>query len=153
MVIKAIEIKNQRHILGQLTKLTSRLSNLTPLFGNLASDFYIIERNVIFQGRPGKFPDLKQTTKDQKRRLFHSEYPVLVGSGRLRQSLTAPGARDNITRIGKLTATLGTKTPYANFLQFGTRNMDKRPPIIPELYEKRWTRSTEAFLKKVMRKF
>lgn len=157
MVIQSVEIENQDEVLGQLNNITSMGKDLTPLLGLLVRDFYKTQRNMVFRagqnvaGR-GKYKDLKQKTKDQKRRQVGFVYPIMVRSRRLERSLTIPGSTENITKIGKLKAQIGTKVPYAIAHQkpSAKSRLPKRPVIIPELYEKRWMRTIEQYAKKMV---
>lgn len=66
---------------------------------------------------PGLYDDLAPSTKKTKKRKFGSIYPILVASGRLRDSVTIESHPENISRIGKLSADLGTRVPYGVYHQ------------------------------------
>lgn len=139
--------------LGEAFKrLENATGDLTKSFEIIASDFYKSNEGLIFSAKPGKYADLKTSTKEQKSRKYGFIYPVLVASGRLKASLTKRGNVDNITNITKREMVLGTNVPYSTYLQVGTKNMDARPPIILEVGRRvfRWIRIiNETALKEV----
>jgi len=55
--------------------------------------------------------------------------PILVRSGRLRDSLTNPNHPDAIATVTPQSLTYGTSVPYAAYHQLGTQRMPARPPI------------------------
>ena len=66
--------------------------------------------------------------------------PLLVRTGALRDSLTTPGAAGSVEELDGGSLTLGTRLPYAMFLQLGTRRMPARPLIVlSDERSQRWT--------------
>ncbi len=55
--------------------------------------------------------------------------PILQRSGRLLRSLSVIGGADSVREQQPLSLTLGTRVPYANYHQRGTRKMPQRPPM------------------------
>lgn len=94
----------------------------------IAKDWFKTNR-VIFQLKgPGRYVDLKPRTKAQKRRKFGFIYPILEASGKLSASITQPTNPNAVNEIiNKRTLVMGTKVPYAGYLQYGTSNMPARP--------------------------
>lgn len=82
--------------------------------------------NFILQGS-GKYPPLSERYAKRKSRL-RPQAPILVYDGDLRDSLVG-NTQDSILEIGKAFLIIGTKLPYAIFLNDGTKNMPARKPI------------------------
>lgn len=82
-------------------------------------------KNFILKGS-GKYAPLSPEYAEQKARKV-GNLPILVFSGRLRDSVTARMNGDSIFEVGRDSVTVGTKTPYAPFIQRGTRKMPARP--------------------------
>lgn len=111
---------------------------------------------------PGKFTDLSPGYKVFKTRHLGSPYPILRLSGQLEASLTEPDNHNAISRIvSKRDLFLGTKVPYAGFLQHGTKRMPKRPFVMigaeqtgPDEFNKRreaWVAILDNFMKQKLR--
>ena len=65
----------------------------------------------------GQYPPLSAKYAERKA-IKHPGAPILVATGRLRDSLTIRGGTvDSISQIGKLSMILGTKVPYGIFHQ------------------------------------
>ena len=116
--------------LGLLVRLGS---NLSPVFETIISDFYKSNKAIIFNLHPGKYLDLKDSTKKQKKdskRSIAKPYPILTFSGRLRDSLTRRTDQDAIVINRPKELILGTSVKYAGYLQLGTKKMKRpNPPI------------------------
>lgn len=136
--------------LGELQNLFTRLEKATgdlrPAFEIIASDFYKSNKFLIFEAKPGRYKDLSPDYKAQKQKVYGNIYPMLVASGRLEESLTVRGGNENITLINPRRMTLGSKTPYATWLQTGTRKMPARPPLLIDVGRRvfRWIRIINA---------
>jgi len=156
-VKQPIKLEGEKELLRALNNVGKVAKDLRPLWITLFLDFYKTEENMVFRsgqnvGGPGKYRDLKESTKRQKRRRYGSEYPVLVASGRLKRSLSKPGG-ENIARSTKTEGEIGTRVPYGILLQEGTRNMPSRPPIIMGLLIKRWQRTIDTYGRKFDKSF
>jgi phage gpG-like protein len=92
-------------------------------------------------------------------------YPLLLFSGRLRESLTNEQASEAISVITKTTLIMGTSVPYAGFHQSGTSKMPMRPILfidpatsqsgkIRGIISRRneaWVRSIERFVSRALK--
>jgi hypothetical protein len=58
------------------------------------------------------------------------EGDILIGSGRLMRSLVMPHAAEGIQDVDDHSIRYGSKVPYFEFHDKGTRYMPKRPPIM-----------------------
>lgn len=121
------DFENRAEFNRILKKASSQIQDLRFPMGEIARDFYQSEK-VIFQLKsPGGYPDFKNlASRQNKLRAVGFLYPLLKRKGRLERSITQKGAKDNITIITKKNVVVGTRTPYAGFLQDGTRFMKAR---------------------------
>lgn len=105
----------------------------------ISKDWFKTNRTIFQLKSPGKYVDLKESTKKQKKAKYGFIYPILKATGRLEASITQPTGVDSINEIiNKAALILGTKVPYAGFLQFGTRNMPSRPMVFFGPESKEW---------------
>jgi phage gpG-like protein len=131
-MIMTIDIDNKT-FMQKLFQLQGLSNDLRPVFETIISDFYKGNDALTFSGRPGKYADLKPSTKASKMRKVGFIYPILVSSGRLKNSLIKRDGRDNITKTSPKELLLGTQVPYATPLQTGNKNGNKmpaRPPLL-----------------------
>jgi phage gpG-like protein len=86
---------------------------------------------AIFQLKgPGKYTDLSENYKKQKKKAVGFIYPILRRSGVLEESITNPTDSNSINLIiNKNTLILGTKVPYASKHQFG-EGVPRRPFVL-----------------------
>lgn len=73
--------------------------------------------------------------------------PILVDTGRLRESLRTPSHEDHIREVTGEHVTIGSSVEYGQYHQTGTGNLPRRQII--ELRDEdvdRWTRIVEAYL-------
>jgi hypothetical protein len=61
-----------------------------------------------------RWPDLSEDYAEQKAREYPGA-PILVASGRLRDSMIKLNHPDNISKIGKLSASFGSSVPYGTY--------------------------------------
>lgn len=106
------------------------MSDFRPLWPRLEEVFHGIELEQFgtegAAGRHGGWPGLKEPYKSRKSHLFPGA-PILVRSGRLRESLTQAGASGAIVDASSPTRLkLGTSVPYALWHQLGTLRMQMR---------------------------
>lgn len=141
-MINAVEIENADKVVNILNNVKKTAKDMRPYYEAIISDYFKSNEALIFSASPGKYADLKPKTKDQKQRKFGFVYPMLVSSGRLKESMTNRGSSEAIVRMNKLNLELGTKTPYASYLQDGTSKMEARPPVLIDVggRQKRWER-------------
>lgn len=63
------------------------------------------------------------------RRLDNLPHPLLVKSGRMKDSYLNVGDRDNVNEQTALTLSYGSKNPYAGFHETGTSRLPARPVV------------------------
>jgi phage gpG-like protein len=117
------------HLQGLLTEMNRRASDLTVYFNKVADDFFNENERLVFSESPGRFVDLTKKTKKYKSRTFGRVYPVLVGTGRLRKSLTRRGSPESVLKIAAKTMEMGTEVPYAIVHQVGLNGIPIRKPV------------------------
>lgn len=107
-------------------------------------------KNFILKGT-GKYAPLSPKYAAQKSRKF-GPLPILVVDGRLRDSVTDRQNQDSIRQVTKNIAVIGTRTPYAGFIQTGTNKMPARPFLFfTKDQEKRFTKIIEENTNKKIR--
>lgn len=145
-----LDVKVVSNVSEMLEKSLTVLSDFKGLFELLSSDFYKDEKRIFSLKGPGKYEDLSPAYKVAKRKRFGFVYPILFAKGRLAASLLSRTHRDSVNIINKTRMVLGTTVPYARFHHLGTSKMPKRPLWLDEdpARDKRWERTTEAWLKK-----
>lgn len=154
MVIKVdFDTKDINKLELSLSELAQRANDLTVPFRLIAFDFYRSNPGLIFSLRPGRYEDLKESTKKAKRSKYGSEYPVLVASGRLKNALSIQGSSDNVTIIRPRYLEMGSDLEYLTHLQRGTRTMAARPPILINIDRRifRWVHTINNYIMKNLR--
>jgi phage gpG-like protein len=102
----------------------------------LKSNSRAVQKNDGSKFFEGGYKDLKQKTHG-------FIYPILKASGALEESLTKPTDRNTIaTVLNRKSLLLGTKLPYAPYLQFGTKKMPARPFLVVGTESGAWANST-----------
>lgn len=148
MVTLKIGSTGVEEVTEALEKKQRVLDDLRPFFKSIASDFYKSNEPLIFRESPGRYEDLKPRTKRRKDRRFDRHYPVLVATGRLRDSLSEEPTKDRLLLIKKHKLEMGTKVPYGKFHQSGvpSRNLPARPFLLLDVDRRveRWVRILEA---------
>ena len=121
MPINGIVFEGDTELSEALAKLVRKSKDLRPVFETIISDFYISNAGNIFGLKDkGQYTDLKDETKDFKRRSPKSQarpYPILLFEGRLRDSLTRRNDPEAIAVSRPTELILGTKVPYAGYHQ------------------------------------
>jgi phage gpG-like protein len=105
-----------------------------------AVHFYEHELDRLFRAtksgriyRVGKTPSAKQKARGAKFREHQASAPgeaPAIDTGALRRSVTHKIVKDSWAHYR---ATIGSKLPYAAYLEFGTRHIEPRPAWIPAL--------------------
>ena len=106
-----------------------KVSDLRPVWAAIIPQWFKSNRAPFTLKGPGKYADLSKKYKIQKKPRWGFVYPILKASGRLEKSLTVLGG-ESIIAQDKTSLLLGTATPYAVWLHFGTRKMPARPVIM-----------------------
>lgn len=114
-----------------IASASEKVDDLTIPLTLIAQSWFKTNRAIFSLKGPGKYKDLSEKYKKIKARKFGSPYPILLASGRLAASITVPGASESINKIlNKKNLILGTTTPYAAPLQFGSKFMPARPMVL-----------------------
>lgn len=108
----------------------AKVDDLTAPFREITRSWYQSNKAIFSLKGPGKYDDLAPSTKAFKTRHLGSPYPILKMTGRLEDSMTKQGNESINFITNKKTLTLGTSTPYAGYLQGGTKNMPARPFVL-----------------------
>jgi phage gpG-like protein len=105
------------------------LADNSPALREIADDFReMVAQQFASEGRAGGAPWAIRKSRGGARSRS-AGWPLLVRTGTLRDSLTAPGAA-HIEEMDARSLTLGSRVPYAMFHQLGTRRMPARPMIV-----------------------
>lgn len=146
-----LEVFGDVQLSRDLTRWAHAAEDMSPAFADIYDDFRKVERRQFDSegsyGSGGWAPLRPSTVASRS----GSAHPILrsVGadSGRLRRSLTTKGARDAIARLTSDELVMGTKTPYAQFHQRGTKHMPRRRIVeLTEADKKRWAKIIQAYL-------
>lgn len=119
----------------KLEKVFRETGDLTIPLTQISRDWYKGNRSIFDRGRisSGRYQDLSEAYKIQKKRKWGFIYPVLFASGRLAESITVPGSPEAISIIiNKSTLVLGSRTPYGIYHQSQTPR--KKMPYRPFLF-------------------
>ena len=117
----------------------NQLDDLTDPFNQMIDEWFKGNKFIFDPGRkgPGKYKDLSEKYKKQKKRGWGFIYPILRASGHLANSMEQKGHPNSITQIvNKKSLILGTDVstedgkPYAQWLQTGTKKMPARPFVL-----------------------
>jgi hypothetical protein len=115
-------VDNDRRFRDTLRRAAEQVGDLRLPLSLIAKDFYKSQTMFRLKGR-GQYEDLAESTKDQKRRLGISVYPILKRTGTLEEAAATPTGRGAINRIiRKDTLEIGVSestVPYAEFHQDG----------------------------------
>jgi phage gpG-like protein len=104
----------------------------------LDDDSPAVSKNNDSKFFPGGYKDLKKKTHG-------FVYPILKASGRLEESITNPADSDALESVvNKNVLILGTRVPYATWLQEGTKKMPKRPFLLFGNENEGFARTTTA---------
>ena len=117
-----------KDVIAQLKRAREAAVDLSVPFRLIQESWFKGNRTIFSLSGPGKYQDLKESTKKQKTYLYGSPYPILKAKGALEKTMIQPG--DPVNTIGKTEMVVGTSSPYAHFLQDGTKKMVARPVVL-----------------------
>ena len=128
MADKTIEIKiENQEVSKRLLEIARKTENLRPLMKNIAGILaYSVEENFKNEGRPDKWTDLSEITKNKRRELHKYPGQILQVSGQLASSVN--------TQYDDNSAVIGSNLPYAAIHQLGGqagRNKKVKIPARP----------------------
>lgn len=130
------------------SRFGENVKDLSPVWQVLADDFLKVERDqFVSEGQSGSGGWVPLSPGYAAWKAKHAPgRPLLVQSGKLRQSLTERGG-EHIEEIRADSLRLGTEVPYAIYHQKGTRRMPARKLVeLSETDKTRWTKRIQAFL-------
>lgn len=119
------EVDNDKSFAKALDGAIKDVGDLRFAMGEISRDIFKNTKKNFILGGSGKYPPLSPAYFRFKQKVKPGA-PILVFSGRLRDSVTGTGTRDTIRNIGKQSLVQGTKVPYARFVQEGTSKMPLR---------------------------
>lgn len=118
-------VDNDKAFRRNLDTAIKKVGDLRFVMGEISRDIYKnTKKNFILKGG-GKYPPLSNQYIKYKKKIKPSA-PILVFSGRLRDSVTGSGNSDSIRKIGNQTLIQGTNVPYSRYIQEGTRKIPER---------------------------
>jgi len=129
-----------------LIRAQKRSNDLRRPFKLITDSFYKTNK-ALFPEKgsygPDVFEDLSENYKREKDKKLGFIYPILTATGRLGESLTDPQDRDTVALVvdNKKSLLLGTKVPYAGWLQLGTKFMPARPFLVVGTEKGEWAKS------------
>ncbi len=125
MVDEPIEIKiDNKAVNEKLLELAKRGENLRPLMKNIAGIFaYSTEENFKEEGRPDKWTDLADITKEKRKKKNKWPGQILQVEGKLAASVNTQYDNDS--------AVIGSNLPYAAIHQLGGQAGKNKKVKIP----------------------
>jgi len=118
-----IKIENQE-VTSKLLELAHKTENLQPLMKNIAGIFASsTEDNFKNEGRPGKWTDLADVTKKQRKKSGHWPGQILQVTGQLASSIN--------TQYDDNSAVIGSNLDYAAIHQLGGQAGKNKSVEIP----------------------
>lgn len=115
--IISYEIENDIEFKRALDDALSQVQDLRFAFGEIARDFFKSNQAVFNLKGSGLYPPLNKKYEERKARIYGAGRPILVASGRLKNSLTGTPNVDSILKIGRQALIMGTRVPYGVFHQ------------------------------------
>ena len=110
-------IENDKDFNRALDRLAMVTNDFRIPFGLISKEFYKSNQKIFKLKSAGKYPDLAEKTKEQKKREVGFVYPILVRKGRLASSLVNPSDPETVRVITKQNLLLGSDVPYLKFHQ------------------------------------
>ena len=128
-----------------LLKAGKKTNDLRVPFQQITAGFYKSNKFLFEPNKRRKvFDDLRPGTKRIKLKNLGWIYPILAYTGDLARSITDPNDINTVaTVINKKQLLLGTKLPYAGYLQNGTKKMVARPFLVVGTEKGKWAQSTQ----------
>jgi phage gpG-like protein len=113
----SFSIENDTEFKNHLENALDQVQDLRFAFGEISRDFFKSNKAVFTLKNGGQYPPLSREYEERKRKILGRIEPILVFSGRLRDSLTGNPNSDSIVRIGKASLILGTSVSYGYYHQ------------------------------------
>jgi phage gpG-like protein len=140
MLVVTVEQTSLAETHRYLSGVEGRVSDLRPAMEEISEDFYRHEERAFgTEGsilRSGKWAPLSPRYAAWKARHYPGR-TILVRTGKLKASLTQPGAEGAIREVTEDGLEIGTSISYARYHQWGTGRMPARlvidpPPVVVE---------------------
>lgn len=112
-------IENEALFREQLERLGELTSDFRIPLSLIANDFYRSEKKIFSLKSAGRYPELAQSTIDQKEKLLGkgNAWPILFRTGRLARSLLDRSSAEAEFLLTKQDLIMGTAVPYAIYHQ------------------------------------
>lgn len=143
MVATSYEVDSEKRLDKAIKKAIKEVEDLTLPFSLISKSWFKGNRSIFDMGRkgPGKYEDYdggaESAYATRKKKTYGFVYPMLVASGKLKESMINPNSSDSINSvINKKTLELGTSVtsaagaPYPSYLHYGTKFMPARPVVL-----------------------
>jgi len=118
-------LENDKVFKRNLNKAIAAVDDLRFAMGEISRDIFKTTKQNFILKTTGKYPPLSPQYAKYKEKV-KPNLPILVFSGRLRDSVTNNGNKDTIRIIGKKSLVQGTRVPYGRYVQEGTSKMPER---------------------------
>lgn len=109
-------IENDKEFAAQIKAAGDRVGDLRVAFALIAKDWRKSNMAQFSLRGSGQYPPLSAHYAAQKRKKYGNR-PIMVATGRLRDSLTGSPNSDSIQQIGKTNLIMGTVVPYGIYHQ------------------------------------
>jgi len=109
-------IENDAEFAAQIKAAAERVGDLQVAFALIAKDWRKSNMAQFSLRGSGQYPPLSAHYAAQKEKKYGTR-PIMVATGRLRDSLTGSPKSDSIQEIGKTSLIMGTIVPYGIYHQ------------------------------------
>jgi len=116
MLIQSYSVENDAKFKAQIENAINQVGDLRFAFGEIGRDWFKSNKAIFNLKGSGQYPDLSEPYATRKQRT-HPNKPIMVRSGRMRDSITGRPNKDSVLRIGKSAMVMGSKVPYMIFHQ------------------------------------
>lgn len=124
-LVGSYSIENDRQFAAEIEKSVKLVGDLRVAFGLIGRDWFKSNRAQFSLKGSGQYTPLRERYAQEKRRAVGNK-PILVRSGRLRDSVTNFGSADSVINITQTAMILGTRVPHGIYHQ-----SDKPRRVIP----------------------
>jgi len=110
-------IENDKAFKAALKRASDTVQDLRIPFGLILSDFYKSQAAIFKLKSAGQYPAMSERYRVTKIKKVGFDYPLLVRTGRLANSLLGPTNPGSISNVQKLSMTWGTSVEYGIYHQ------------------------------------
>ncbi len=104
-------VENDEKFKSAIEDAAAKVGNLSFAYKEIARDWFKSNKSIFSLKGDGLYPPLSETYKERKTKQY-GDKPIMVRSGRLKNSLSGKPNKDSILHVGKRTLVMGTKVPY-----------------------------------------